>query len=307
MSQTRPWLLLLYALPTRRNSERVHFWRKVKKFGALPLKNGAYVLPDDPVQYERFQWLSKQVRDGGGEATLIRITEIEGIPSEKIIQAFNDLREKEYDGLARELATLVRKKGKQHPMLGRTLEKLERRFHEIQEIDYFGCSASQHVKILLRQAEAAPARIQPTRALKAKDFSKRVWLTRPRPGIDRVGSAWLIRHFIDPAARFKFAESPKAHAGCIPYDMYNVEFSHQGDDCTFETLVRRFRIEDRAVKALAEMVHDADLEDDKFKRVECIGLHRILKGLCRQGLTDEAVLAKGFECFDALYTDLKKA
>jgi hypothetical protein len=84
MSNTS-WLLLLYGLPTKRTTERVSLWRKLKKFGAVQLKSSAYVLPDDPMQYERFQWLSKEIQDDGGEATLIRVAQSEGILDEKIV------------------------------------------------------------------------------------------------------------------------------------------------------------------------------------------------------------------------------
>jgi len=302
------WLLLLYALPTRRSSERVNLWRKLKKFGALQIKSSAYVLPDDSAQHERFQWLSKQIRDGGGEATLIRLTEIEGMPSEKIVGAFNDLREKDYGILARDLAAFVRKyKRRRDDEFATGLEKLQARFRELQEIDYFKCPAAQNARMLLQQAEQPPGDPKgDARHFKTTDYSGRVWVTRPRPQIDRVGSAWLIRRFIDTDARFIFAEAPKTHPSAIPYDMYDVEFTHHGDDCTFETLTKRFRIEDRALKVLAEMIHDADLEDGKYQRVECVGLDRILKGLNKQGLSDDAVLAKGFECFDALYAVLHR-
>ncbi len=93
------WLLLLYELPTKRSTERVSIWRKLKKFGAVPLKTSAYVLPDDDAQYERFQWLSKQIRDAGGDATLIRVAQIEGLPNERLVQIFNAARAAEYKAL----------------------------------------------------------------------------------------------------------------------------------------------------------------------------------------------------------------
>lgn len=302
------WLLLLYALPTRRSAERVNLWRKLKKFGALQIKNSAYVLPDEPVHHERFQWLSKQIRDNGGEATLIRLTEIEGMPSEQIILAFNDQREKDYGNLARDLYAFVRKyKRRMDEEHSDGLEKLQSRFRELQEKDYFNCPAAQNVRMLLKQAEQpASGSKRDIRSLKTKHYVGRAWLTRPHPQIDRVGSAWLIRKFIDSEARFLFADTPQKHPSAIPYDMYDVEFTHHGDCCTFETLLSRFRIEDRAAKVLAEMIHDADLEDGKFQRVECVGLDRILKGLNKQGLSNEAVLAKGFECLDALYALLQR-
>ena len=98
------------------------------------------------------------------------------------------------------------------------------------------------------------------------------------------------------------AEFPKA----IPYDMFDVEFSHHGDNCTFETLIQRFAIRDRAVLRLAEVIHDADVEDDKFRRVEGFGVEQIFKGWAKQGLADQEILSKGFECFDALYAQFKR-
>ena len=126
-------------------------------------------------------------------------------------------------------------------------------------------------------------------------------MTRPRPEIDRVGSAWLIYHFIDSEAKFVFASSPAEKPGAIPFDMFQVEFSHHDEFCTFETLIERFGIRDRAVQRLAEIIHDADIEDDKFHRAEGFGVEQIFKGWAKQGLPDHEILSKGFECFDGLY------
>src|SRR5205085_11248636 len=121
------------------------------------------------------------------------------------------------------------------------------------------------------------------------------WLTRARPPIARVGSAWLIRKFIDPEAGFTFASKVPAHSKAVSFDMIDAEFSHVGEECTFETLTKRFAIRDKAVRKIAEMVHDADLEDDKFQRPEGIGIDRVLKGWGKEGLADEEILRRGFE------------
>jgi len=139
-----------------------------------------------------------------------------------------------------------------------------------------------------------------------KRYQRRVWLTRPHPEIDRVGSAWLIRKFIDPHAKFVFAPKPDAYPDAVPYDMMNVEFTHHGDACTFETLLKRFAITDSAVRRIGEMIHDADLEDGKFQRPECCGLDLLCKGWARLGLSDADILDKGFACFDALHASLRK-
>ncbi len=302
------WLLLLYGLPTRHSTERVSLWRKLRKFGALQLKTSAYVLPDTPLHFERFQWLAKQVRDDGGETTLIRVTEIEGLSDDQIAQLFNDARTQDFAELGRAVtAWLKRKHGKRRGPAGKTLEKCQQRYREIREIDYFDSPAAHDTQILLnRAAGSLPATDRSGPKLDPKKFAGKIWLTRPRPEIDRVGSAWLIRKFIDPGARFVFGADPAAQREAIPYDMHDVEFTHQGEDCTFETLLGRFGIRDRAALQIGEMIHDTDLEDGKFQRSEAFGLDRVFKGWARLGLGDAEILAKGFDCFDALYAECQR-
>jgi hypothetical protein len=302
------WLLLLYALPTKRTSARVNLWRKLKRFGAVPLKTSAYVLPDSAAQHERLQWLSEEIRSAGGDASLLRVTEIEGMDKEGIVRMFNDARQEDYRELVQRCreASGGRGKGRDGERVAE-LERLHRRFNEIKEVDYFKSPAVDDARMALERLEkAAEPKMRPAAAerLSAERFRGRTWMTRPRPGIDRAGSAWLIRRFIDAKARFVFGKEPAARRDAIPFDMAEVEFSHHGDDCTFETLVKRFGIADKAVGAMAEMVHDADLEDGKFQRCECIGINAVLSGWERAGLGDGELLAKGMECFEALYQGL---
>jgi hypothetical protein len=307
-----PWLFFLFNLPGTRASERVKVWRRLKKFGALQLKTSAYVLPDEPTHYERFQWLGKEVVDMGGEATLARVAELEGMPRAAVVSLFNDARSKDYDEVAEKLALLIKdqKARKANPdACVNQLQKLKGRFQEIQTIDYFECSRGEDVQRLLQKAAALESPTKKSvvgKRLQVADFKGKLWLTRPRPEIDRVGSAWLIRKFIDPEAKFAFADTPTV-AEAIPYDMLDVEFSHHGEFCTFETLIDRFGIRDRAVRLLAELIHDADLEDDKFHRVEGVGVERVFKGWAKQGLNDQEILSKGFECFDGLYGEFKRS
>ncbi len=302
------WLILLYAVRAGHSTSRVSLWRKLKKFGAIQLNTSAYVLPDEPTHNERFQWLAKQVRDDGGEATLIRAKEIEGLPHKKVVQLFNDERTRDYDQLVETLKRFIQRNKKRHTETAASdLGKCERRLQEIQDIDYFDCPAAHDALMALKRAQGllAPKPKSGIR-LDRKRFVGRTWLTRPRPEIDRVGSAWLIRRFIDADAKFAFAVNAAKYRDALPFDMADVEFTHHGDDCTFETLIKRFGIEDSVAHRIAEMVHDADLEDDKFHRSECMGIDRVLKGLARLGLSDEEILEKGSECFDALYAWLKE-
>jgi hypothetical protein len=304
--KSETWLLLLYGLPTKRNSARVSLWRKLKKFGAVPLKTSAYLLPDQPVHYERFQWLAKQIQDDGGEATLIRLAEIEGLSQRQIVQLFNKARADEYRQFIIEARKETRGGKKQkHNGLDGEAERLRRIFAQIRQIDYFNCPMAIEAERLIRRAEETRSnRAGPL--LRRQDFHRKKWLTRPKPGIDRVGSAWLIRKFIDPKATFAFADEPSKVPGAIPFDMYGVELSHHGEDCTFETLVKRFGIQDGRVREMAEMIHDVDLEDGKFQRSECVGLEKILQGWAKAGVTDQKLIRQGGECFEALYQQLEK-
>lgn len=252
------------------------------------------------------QWLAQQVRDGGGEATIIHAAGIEGLSSENIECQFNEARATDYGALLPGLAELIARKRKQlDELFTADLERLTRQFEEIRKIDFFDCSRARNAQMLLKQAaglQSAKSKTAPR--LAAKKFIGKTWLTRPRPEIDRVGSAWLIRKFIDPKARFIFDTKPAKHRHAIPYDMFEAEFSHHGDDCTFETLVKRFGIADKAMHKIAEMVHDADLEDGKFQTTECVGIDQVLKGWAKSGLSDEELLKRGGQCFDALYRQL---
>ncbi len=302
------WILLLYGLPTKKGSARVNLWRQLKKCGALPLKTSAYLLPDKPEHHERLQWLAQQVRDGGGEATIIHVTEIEGLRHEDIVRQFNETRAADYDVLLSALTELIaRNRKRRDESFAADLEKLTRQFEDIRKIDFFDCSRAQDAQMLLKRAAGLrSAKSKTSPPLTAKKFVGKTWLTRPRPEIDRVGSAWLIRKLIDPKAKFVFATDPAKHLSAIPYDMFEVEFSHHGDDCTFETLVKRFGITDKGILKIAEMVHDADLEDGKFQTTECAGIDQVLKGWAKSSLSDDELLKRGGECFDALYQQLRK-
>jgi hypothetical protein len=308
--QNSTWLLLLYGLPAKGSSARVTLWRKLKKYGAIQLKASAYVLPDQPEHYERFQWLATEIKESGGEATLIRVAQIEGLADQQIIQMFNEARAAEYKEVSQACQVLLsgRKKGDAGE-LAAEFGRQQRRFREIKEVDYFRSPAADDAQMILQRLEkilTPKGRAASQPELAPKDFQGRTWLTRPRPGIDRAGSAWLIGKFIDLKAKFVFGIEPSKHPKALPFDMADVEFSHHGDDCTFETLVKRFGIGDKAVLRMSEMVHDADLEDKKFQRTECIGINAVLSGWARTKMSDAELLAKGMECFEGLYTHLQK-
>jgi len=315
MSRVDPgsWLFLLFNLPAKHSSDRVKVWRRLKKFGAIQLKTSTYVLPDEPVHYERFQWLAKEIVDNGGEAALVRVKDIEGMPNAAVVARFNEARARDYDEIAEPLTLLVKDtKGRRTSpeAFAGQLQKLRQRFQELYDLDFFGSSRGEDLERLFRKAESLESNKSESERkerLRAEDYQCKTWITHPRPEIDRVGSAWLIRNFIDPKARFVFANTRAQHNGACPYDMIDSEFSPHGDCCTFETLIERFGIRERAVLRLAEVIHDADMEDDKFHRTEGFGIDQILKGWAKQGLSDEEILVRGFQCLDGLHAQLKRA
>jgi len=300
------WLLLLFSLPTNRNTERVAVWRRLKKLGAVQFTTSTYLLPDQATQYEQFQWLVQQIRDYDGDSTLVRAQEIEGLTEEKVVAMFNDARAKDYAELRKSLQGFITRQRKMDAETATgELERLTRQFREIRKIDFFDSPRGHDIAMLLRRAEG-PKRSRQLATLDFKQFQAKTWLTRPRPEIDRVGSAWLISKFIDRKPKFVFASSGEAFPNAIPFDMLDAEFSHHGNCCTFETLIRRFAISDKSLAKIGEMIHDADLDDARFQRVEAVGIDRVLKGWAKQGLSDLEILRRGFECFNALYAFLQR-
>ena len=299
-----PWLLLLYSLPTKRNTARVVVWRRLKRIGAVQLTTSTYLLPDRPAQHEQFQWLAKEIRDSGGNATLVRAQEIEGMSCEKIVALFNSVRDADFTGLKKTLQPLLKTRKANADAAAVELERATRQFRELREIDFFESPRGHEVAMLLQRLEQNPKRALPR--LNREDYRGKAWQTRPRPEIDRTGSAWLIRKFVDPKASFVFSSKLPSQPDIIPFDMEEAEFSHHGDACTFETLTKRFGIEDKAVRKIGEMIHDADLDDAKFQRVEGIGIDRVLKGWGKTAMPDDEILSRGFLCFDGLYELLQK-
>src|SRR5215467_4298721 len=296
------WLLLAFTLPTKRASQRVEIWRKLQRFGTVPLGNSGYLLPDSPNNEERFQWLATAIRKYGGDASVVHVESIDNLSRAQLIGRFSEARTREYQELIRSLQAFSSKGvgGKPSGRLGR----LRNRFQEIVEVDFFSSPLQVRVKELLENAASlrGPASAAPTRKVNARDYKGRLWVTRPRPGVDRCSSAWLIRNFIDPKARFAFAPEARVPAGGVPFDMFHEEgFGHRGDDCTFETLTKQFHVRDPRVGHVGQIIHDADLLDDRFGRKEGYGVDEILKGWARQGIPDDMLLVRGMQLIEGLY------
>ena len=303
-SSTIPWLLLVFSLPTKSASQRVKVWRKIQRYGMLALRSSGYVLPNNPVNQERMEWLATTIRADKGQASVVQAQGFDDLPAERLKVLFVDARTRDYQKLLHEAKKLLAVPASRRPD-GR-LNRIRRRFVELQEIDFFGNPLRTRLENLLIQAdEAAGEKSGRKSKPKSAEYAGRLWMTRPRPGIDRVSSAWLIRRFIDPKARFIFGAEPGSHPDAIPFDMFCPQgFGHRGEDCTFETLYKQFVIRDSRVKRIAQIIHDADLGDEKFGRTEGVGLDSVLKGWAKQDLPDDELLRRGMDLIEGLFESL---
>jgi hypothetical protein len=298
------WLLLVFTLPSSKASERVGIWRKLQKFGSIPLRNAGYVLPNNPVNQERFEWLATAIRSFKGEASILQIQAIDDLPPRVLQEQFRQARATDYEALieeAKKLKPAAKGASGQIP-------RLRRRYEEIMAIDFFASPMRRKAEEALKRAEQPRVKVEKmrTETVSKADYQNRVWMTRPRPGIDRVSSAWLITRFIDPQATFIFGSDPAAHNGSVPFDMFQAGgFGHEGDNCTLETLCRAFRVTDKKVQLIAQAIHDADLEDDKFGRSEGNFIQQILQGWAKQGIADEELLRRGMDLTEGLYHSIQ--
>jgi len=312
-----PMLLLLVGVPPTPSSLRVRVWRRLRSLGAVPLKRSAYLLPDMPERYEDFQWLAQEIQREGGDATLIRVQQIENMSPEQVQRLFHEPRDHDYRQLAaryrKVLQRLDRKSAAKSARAQDEVARLAKEHQRIRDIDFLDAPAGAEVRrleevIAMRSRSAEKVRREEAPTLDLTKLRGRRWVTRPRPHIDRIASAWLIKRFIDPQAQFVFAPPAEFPKDAIPFDAPGVELSHQGEDCTFETLVKRARLRDRRLTRLAELVHEADLRDGKYPHEEARGIDVAVRALLAASPDDHQVLANGMTLFEGLYaTTSRKA
>jgi len=309
------WLLFVHQLPTKPSSLRVVTWRRLQQLGAVPLKQAVYVLPDTPSAREDFEWLKSEVIDAGGEATVFSAANIDRWSDATLVDEFRRLRQEAYAQLAADVEHAVeraararRPHGTRAPAVRRLLNIFQARLTAIESVDFFGSAGRDRATAALDRLAnraAGSKRAQPQSASRTgvdrANYQGRLWITRPRPGVDRMSSAWLIRRFIDPKARFSFANDPQAVPGAIPFDMFGVEFSHQDGGCTFETFCSVFGLHGSAIVRIAAIVHDLDLKDQRFGAPECPTVGTLIEGLRLTHEDDHVLLAQGMACFESLF------
>ena len=313
------WLTLLTTLPPTPTRHRVGVWRKLQRMGAVRLRGSAWILPETPETTELFQWLVQEIDSFRGEATLLHVDRVGNMTAEQVTDLFHKARAPEYQSTKREcreiLAQLDRYRANHRGSVAQLrgkLDSVKRELDRIQSIDYLETPIGRRARDLwettakrLRAVEARPSVAAGRRGASLPPPGS-TWVTRPRPHIDRIASAWLIRRFYDADAKFAFADTADAARKGIPFDVLGAEFGHHGEDCTFETLIKRFGVKDRRAKVIAEIVHEADLHDGKFTRNESTGIDLAIKGLAETAQDDQDLLERGMAIFDGLYTVLKR-
>ena len=314
--QETSWLLLIHQIPPKPDYLRVKIGRRLQRIGAVPVKNSVYVLPDRPHSVEDFQWVRAEIIDGGGDASICRASFVDGLTSSQLEHVFHSARDADYADLAdsaRDLWSALRRRdrdaGRQRPTRAdEEIARLRKRLSAIVAIDFFAATGRRVAEDAIRAVveELGPADESLEVVPKAADRSAyrgRTWVTRSGIFVDRIASAWLIRRFIDRDAKFKFVSSAKYRAahGELRFDMFEGEFTHEGDRCTFETLLERFALRDPALHSIAEIVHDIDLKDEKFGRADALGVERVVTGIAAASVEDGARLERGSQLFDDLY------
>jgi hypothetical protein len=272
-------------------------------------------LPDTPDRYEDFQWLAQEIQREGGDATLIRVQQIENVGPAEVLRMFHEPRDLDYRRLAvryrKLLQSLDRKSAAKDARLQDELVRLTKDHERVRDVDFFDAPGGAEVRrleeaIAMRTRRPETVRREERPTLDLGKLRGRRWVTRPRPHIDRVASAWLIKRFIDTGAEFLFAAPAEFPSDAVPFDAPGVELSHQGEDCTFETLLKRAHLRDRRLVRMAEIVHEADLRDGKFRHEEARGIDVAVRALLAASPDDAQVLAQGMALFEGLYANTSR-
>jgi hypothetical protein len=314
------WLLIFYSVPSHPVSSRMKIWRKLVRSGAVQLKGAVYVIPATDEHREFFQWLIGEVRSLGGDGAFAKSSAIETMSDAEIRELFISQIGGEYRGLEKVITALEQKvqsirkgtKLQNSPPLADQLARITRDFEDIRKRDFFSSTAGDGAYKRLQQLQSGlkgldkhdPGEIAPVSSKRAEKYQDRVWMTRKKPFVDRMASAWLIKRFIDPNATFKFIEERELNAGGLgttTFDLRKGEFTHAGDFCTFEVLVKAFSIRNKAVKQIAEIVHDLDVKDEKYGNAGTAGVEEILSGIRKTGKGDLDTLERGMTVFEMLY------
>jgi Uncharacterized conserved protein len=307
------WLLLIHQIPPTPNYLRVKIGRRLQRLGAVAIKNSVYALPSSDQSQEDLQWVLREIVESGGEGSICESRFVDGLSDAQVEALFNAARDADYTMILKDARSTDEVGGSEAAALA---ARLRRRLTTIAAIDFFGApgrgAAESAVAELERRAQSArtdePDNDSDRGAPEIDLSGGRTWVTRRGIHVDRMASAWLIRRFIDPAARFKFvaARGYAPEPGELRFDMFEAEYTHTADCCTFEVLLSQFSVTDPALRPIAEIVHDIDLKDEKFGREETPGIERLIAGIALTHRDDEARLSRAGAMLDDLYEYFRK-
>ncbi|MFC6487074.1 chromate resistance protein ChrB domain-containing protein [Nitratireductor sp. GCM10026969] len=318
-SPNRPWLLLIHQLPSKPAYLRVKIWRRLQGIGAVAVKSTVYALPATAETREDFAWLLKEIVEGGGEAMVCEALLIDGLSDDQARALFDMARDADYEAIANEARALAAALdaaggGEEKTEAHAQVRRLRKRLADITAIDFFGATGRLTAEGSIAEFESRLAADEGMDAaetqavLTAEDLKGRIWVTRKGVHIDRIACSWLIRRFIDADAVIRFVPGkgyvPKP--GELRFDMFEGEFTHEGDRCSFEVLLARTGLDDPGLRAIAEIVHDIDLKDGKFAREEATGIAHLIAGIALAHAGDEERIAQGAPVFDNLYQYFRK-
>jgi hypothetical protein len=304
------WLLLIHQLPAKPAYARVKIWRRLKGLGAVTVKNSVYALPANAETREDFAWLIKEIAELGGEAFVCEALLVDGISDGEVQALFDAARDEDYAEIAAAARDLAGKRADgTDAEFATQVARLRKQLDEIVAIDFFGADGREPAEGLVSGLEAGlheeDNAVTTTETKAASDPLKgRTWVTRQGVQVDRIASAWLIRRFIDEAARFKFVPGTgyAAQPGDLRFDMFEGEFTHRGDRCTFEVLLAEAKLDDPALAAIGEIIHDIDLKDGKYGREEAAGVRSLIAGIAASHKDDTLRLERGAVLLDDLYS-----
>ena len=315
------WLLLIHQIPPKPSYLRVKIWRRLQRLGAVAIKNSVYALPKSDQTREDFQWVLREVIEGGGDGTLCEARLVDGITDDQVEELFQAARAVDYGQIAddaRRLAGTLRAKSKlneeRRPQVEVEIARLKRRLDEVVAIDFFGAPGREAAGGLVSGVDARIRGSKTSltssegRTKIREDLRGKTWVTRRGIHVDRMATAWVVRRFIDPDARIKFVPA-KGYTPLedeVRFDMFEAEFTHEGDSCSMEVLLARTGIRDPGLVRIAEIVHDIDLKDSKFQREETSGIARLIDGIAMSHKDDDVRLSRAAAIFDDLYENFRR-
>ena len=309
----KKWLLLIHQIPPKPNALRVKIWRRLQQVGAVAIKQSVYAMPFSEQSREDLSWTLKEIVAGGGDGSISEARFVEGLTDEQVVALFRNARKSDYEKIIQDANRLridwsSGQNDPQDPAVKgpAQVSRLQRRLDEVGAIDFFQTRERGAAEFLIKDLTtrlsgqaSAPTAVKD----KLDNLKGKIWVTRGNLFVDRIACSWLIRRFVDNAAVFKFVNAtPYSPApGELCFDMFDGEYTHEGDRCTFEVMIQRFQLQDRALVLLAEVVHDIDLRDAKYDRTETDGFNALLTGLTASWPNDDQRMTEGFHLFENLY------